>query len=193
MSDQSDRDDAARRAANLEDRTEIGGASVAGASTDTSELDRVAARKLAEKVFGDDLASNERGSGGALGAGEDGAASRGLGGLGGDHAGSGVAGLGGLTPGEGPDGAGGLDSRNLGGGGQGLGQTQGVARQSQAFGLGGDQPQDLSAMGGANEQQDALRAQAAAQSRRDADDAQGLLDKARAQTDVGDDPNNNAL
>lgn len=122
-----------------------------------------------------------------------GAAERGLGGMSGDDAGSGVAALGGLAPGAPDPGAGGLDSRNQGGGAEGDGQIQGVARQNQAFGRGGDQPQDPSAMGGANEQQDELRAQAAAQSRTDADDAQGLLDKNRAQTDEGADPNNNAL
>jgi hypothetical protein len=122
-----------------------------------------------------------------------GAGSRGLGGPAGDDAGSGVAALGGVAGGQLGQGAGGLDSRNLGGGAEGDGQTEGVARQNQAFGLGGAQPQDLSAQGGQNEQQDALRAQAEAQSRPDADDAQGLLDKNRAQTDEGADPNNNAL
>lgn len=230
MSDGRDGEDAVRRAADLENRTVIGGAPVGGGSTtvssgaydtvaggdlggpgardpgdsagdlrpesadtdgsaDTSDLDRAEAERLAQQVFGEAGGTAGAGSGAA---GEDGAASRGLGGLGGDHSGSGVAGLGGLAPGDEPGGAGGLDSRNLGGGGAGMGQTQGVARQNQAFGLGGDQPQDPSAMGGANEQQDELRAHAAAQGRRDADDAQGLLDKTRAQTDVGDDPNNNA-
>ena len=122
-----------------------------------------------------------------------GAASRGLGGPAGDDAGSGVAGLGGMSPAGQPLNAGGLDSRNLGGGGEGDGQTQGVARQNQAFGLGGEQRTDGSATGGANEQQDALRTQAEAQTRTDADDAAGLPDKTRAQTDAGSDPNNDAL
>lgn len=121
-----------------------------------------------------------------------GGAGRGLGEVSGDDAGSGVPGQGGLASGL-QQGAGALDSRNLGGGGSGDGQAQGVARQEQAFGLAGDQPQDLSAQGGVNPLQDELRAHAQAQSRGDADEAQGLLDKARAQTDVRADPNNDNL
>lgn len=125
-------------------------------------------------------------------AGSNGAASRGLGGLSGDDAGAGLAGLGGLGAHE-AQGAGGLDARNLGGGGLGFGQTQGVARQNQAFGLGGEQAQSPDA-GGLNEQQDELRAQAAAQTTTDSTEAQGLLDKTRAQTDLpGADRNNDSL
>jgi hypothetical protein len=113
--------------------------------------------------------------------------------MGGDHAGSGVAGLGGLRPESPGDGAGGLDSSNLGGGGSAMGQTQGMARQNQAFGLGGAQEQDPAA-GGRNEQVDELRAQARAQGATDALDAQGLLDKTRAQADApGADRNNDSL
>ena len=126
-------------------------------------------------------------------AGSDGAAGRGLGGLGGDDSGSGLASLGGLGSQGGTPGAGGLDSTNLGGGGLGFGQGQGVARQNQAFGFGGEQSQSPNA-GGLNEQQDELRAQAAAQTATDATDAQGLLDKSRAQTDLpGADRNNDSL
>jgi len=128
------------------------------------------------------------------GAGSSGAAGRGLGGPGGDHAGSGPAGLGGVNRAAADQRPGGLDARNLGGGGEGDGQTQGVARQNQAFGLGGAQEQADAPTGGLNEQQDALRAHAAAQTRPDAADAEGLLDKTRAQPDIpGADPNNNAL
>ena len=218
-----DSEDAVRRSANLEDRTVSGGAPLGGGSTmissgafdtpgggdlggpgardpgdsagdlrpespevDTEgrrhdpDLDRQAAERRADRVFGGGEAD---GGGGA---------SRGLGELSGDDAGAGVAGLGGLGAAA-TSGAGGLDSRNLGGGADGAGQTQGVARQNQAFGLGGDQPQDLSAQGGLNPLQDELRAQGQAQSRADADDARGLLDKTRAQTDVGADPNNDNL
>ncbi len=139
------------------------------------------------------LPSDAAATGGETGEAGGGAAPRGLGGLAGDDAGSGLAGLGGLRPSGAGEGAGGLDARNLGGGGSGMGQTQGAARQNQAFGLGGEQEQSPAA-GGLNEQQDQLRAQAQAQSAPDATDAQGLLDKTRAQADLpGADRNNDSL
>lgn len=162
-------------------------------TAELSDAERAEAERLAAKVFGEKPAA-EGGRGGDLsGLGAEGAPGRGLGGPGGDDQGSGVAGLGGLGSATGGGAAGGLDSRNLGGGGAGFGQTQGVARQNQAFGLGGERPSDPTAQGGANPLEDELRAHAAAQARPDADDAQGLLDKTRAQTDVGADPNNDNL
>jgi hypothetical protein len=173
MTDPSDNDDRLSRP--LGSAGDLG-AAASGQAAEFTEAERLEAERLAARVFG-----------------EDGAASRGLGGPGGDDAGSSLAGLGGLRPPEGSGGAGGLDARNQGGGGLGMGQTQGVARQNQAFGLGGEQVQSPTA-GGLNEQQDELRAQGQAQGATDASDAQGLLDKTRAQTDLpGADRNNDSL
>lgn len=124
----------------------------------------------------------------------DGGAARAVEGLSGDDAGTGEAALGGLAPGDlSRQGAGGLDSRNTGGGGTGLGQSQGSARLDQTAGRAGLGEVDPDA-GGANPLQDELQAQGAAQARTDASDAQGLLDPTRSQTAVpGSDPNNDNL
>lgn len=126
-----------------------------------------------------------------------GAPGQGLEGLRGDDQGP-VAGAGGLAPdGRQQPNPGALEAAQQGGGGLGLGQSKGGARSDQAFGQGGGESvgadQDLSASGGINEQQDALRAQAEAQSRTDATDAQGLLDKTRAQGELGSINNNDNL
>jgi hypothetical protein len=122
----------------------------------------------------------------------DGGAARAVEGLSGDDTGSGPAALGGLTASTG-QGAGGLDARNQGGGGIGVGQSQGSARLDQTAGranLGQVDPE----AGGYSPLNDELRAQGAAQGRADASDAQGLLDPARGQTAVpGSDPNNDNL
>jgi hypothetical protein len=126
--------------------------------------------------------------------GQDGGAARAVEGVSGDDAGTGPAYQGGLAPGDmaGP-GAGGLDSRNLGGGGTGLGQAEGSARLEQTTGRAGLDQVDPDA-GGTNPLNDELRAQGAAQGRTDASDAQGLLDPTRIQTAVpGSDPNNDNL
>ena len=124
----------------------------------------------------------------------DGGAARAVEGLSGDDVGTGAAAQGGMAPGDmaGP-GAGGLDARNMGGGGVGMGQSEGSARLDQTAGRAGLGQVDPDA-GGLNPLNDELRAQGAAQGRTDASDAQGLLDPARSQTAVpGSDPNNDNL